>query len=172
METAVFRKQLSDIPLNQEAESYLKEIIQNLPQDLSPDRAGYYSLETEELLTKDAAERLAQHLKTCDKPVSFEDLRSGWNAILVDYHRHNNWNYPVQAQKPVKELTEDQKTARELWPYIWVMIQSMIILKTAVYYFGITGSADPSTSNTVMLVLAILTSFGTLGFFAWRKSRK
>lgn len=172
METAAFRKLLSNIPLNQEAESYLKEIIQNLPQDLSPDRGGYYSVETEELLIRDAAERLAQYLKTCDTPVSFEDLRSGWNAILVDYHRQNNWNYPVQAQKPVKELTQDQKTARELWPYIWVMIQSMIILKTAVYYFGINASADPSASNTVMLIIAILTSFGTLGFFAWRKSRK
>lgn len=171
META-FRKPLENVPLSEDAQAYLREIIINLPQDLAPDRSGYYSLETSEKLAQQASEKLAATLSSRPQPISFEDLRSAWTDILIDYHRNANWNYPTESKKPEKALTEDQKIRRELWPYIWVLIQSTILLKTLVYYFGINASADPSPENTIMLVLALLTSLGTLVFFAWRKSRK
>ncbi len=166
------RKPLSHLQLTQEARSFLGEMIRNLPQDFAPDRPGYYSHESRELLYAEAARRLAHRLSATSGSIDFAELRSAWTEVVVDYHRNNNWNYPVSEKKPEKILTQDQETARELWPYIWVLIQSGILLKTAVYYFGINSASEPSRVNTVMLVLALLISFGSLFFFAWRKSRK
>ncbi|ASD65070.1 hypothetical protein B9G79_16595 [Bdellovibrio bacteriovorus] len=171
MEATAFRTPLSGISLNKEAESYLKEIIQNLPQDLSPDRPGYYSHETKDLLLKDASERLALYLRGCPEPINFEDLRSGWNAVIVDYHRQNNWNYPTQPQKPEKKITQDQKIFKELFSYVWMMMRSLILLKTVVYYYGMHTATDPGTYHTVMLYGALLLLLANMVHFIWKKSR-
>lgn len=172
MNAEIFHQCLAQIPFDDEARSYLKEIIRNLPADLAPDGGGHYSKSTFHKLIKDAGDRLANLLSDCRTPVTYADLRDAWHVVMVDYHRQGNWGYPTQIEKPQKELTEDQKTARELWPYIWVLIQSSLLLKTVIMYFGIHASSEPTTQNTLFLAAALLTSAGTLIFFAWRKSRK
>lgn len=168
----IFKKILSPLQLNDEAQSYLKEIIQNLPQDLAPDRPGYYSHETNEKLYTEAAERLAQQLAAVSGTIGFAELRSVWTDIVVDYHRNNNWNYPVTDKKPEKILTQEQKTFREMWPYILIMTLGLLVLKTSFFYFGMHSAAAPSTTNTVMLVVTLVVFFGALGFFIWRKNKK
>lgn len=167
-----FKNTLSHLQLNEEARSYLKEIIQNLPQDLAPDRPGYYSHETIEKLYTDAGERLSRQLASASGIIGFEELRSAWTIVVVDYHRNNNWNYPVTDKKPEKILTQEQKTARELWPYILIMTLGLLVLKTSFFYFGMHSAAAPSTTNTVMLVVTLVAFFGALGFFIWKKNKK
>ena len=162
----------NDLNLTPEAQAYLGEIEKNLKSDLEAPSARYYSHETFDLLSQTAFEKLHAKLQALTGPIDLSALRQAWQEIVTDYYRSNNWGFQPQGEKPPKILTEDDKVRKELWPYIWVVIQSMIILKTVVYYFGIKSSDDPSTLNKVLLGLALGTSAFTLIFFAWRKSRK
>jgi hypothetical protein len=161
-----------DLNLTPEAQAYLREIEKNLKSDLAAPANLYYSHEVFEELSQTALKKLKTRLSQLSTPVDLEALRSAWRETVMDYYKSNNWGFQAQTIKPPRILTEDDKVRKELWPYIWVVIQSMIILKTVVYYFGIQASDDPSTLNKVLLCLALGTSAFTLIFFAWRKSRK
>lgn len=171
MEPTAFRTTLANISFDPEADSFLQEIIQNIPQDLSPDSPGYFSHETQELLLQDAGQRLAKLLSAAPQPVTFHDLRAGWDTVLVDYHRNNNWNYPTQSQKPEKILTQDQKNSRELFSYVWMMLRSLILLKTVVYYYGMHTATEPSTYHSVLLYVSLLLLLANMVYFVWKKSR-
>lgn len=158
--------------MDQEARSFLKEIETNLKQDFTPEPGTYFSNEDFDEIVTNAYSRLLKETESLDKPLRFADLREQWRKVVTEYHRSQHWGYRGQKEKPRKVLTEEQKTVRELWPYIWVVIQSMIVLKTIVYYFGIRTSNDPSPENKIFLILALGTSAFTLLFFAWKKSRK
>lgn len=162
----------SDLNLTPEAQAYLREIEKNLKSDLAAPSNLYYSHETFEQLSKAALEKLKQRLTPLAGPIELSVLRDAWHKTVTDYYQSNSWGFQPQATKPPKILTEDDKVRKELWPYIWVVIQSMIILKTIVYYFGIKSSDDPTPLNKALLGLALGTSAFTLIFFAWRKSRK
>lgn len=155
-----------------EAKAYVKEIEKNLKSDLAAPSGLYYSHETFALLGQTAFEKLQARLSGLSSPIELDVLRATWQDVVTDYYRSNAWGFQAQAQKPPKILTEDDLVRKELWPYIWVVIQSMIILKTIVYYFGIKSSDDPTPLNRALLALALGTSAFTLIFFAWRKFRK
>ncbi|MBO9668034.1 MAG: hypothetical protein J7501_14625 [Bdellovibrio sp.] len=165
-------KYLRGLPFEPEAERYLDVIESHFDHDFSTSGRGFFSLEDQTAIAEKAYSMAKQRLQTSPQPVTGEELRKVWSEVVTDFHRQNFWGFPTQMQKPKKELTEEQRTTRELWPYIWVMIQSGIILKTVVYYFGIQTSNDPTPEHIFYLVLALGTSAGTLIFFAWRKSRK
>lgn len=162
----------NDLNLTSEAQAYLREIEKNFKSDLAAPSNLFYSHETFDLLGQTAREKLKSRLLLLPAPIELAALRQAWHETVTDYYTSNNWGFTPQTAKPPKILTEDDKVRKELWPYIWVVIQSMIILKTIVYYFGIQASDDPSTLNKVLLCLALGTSAFTLIFFAWRKSRK
>lgn len=163
---------IEDYQWTPEAKAYLKEIDQNLKADFTPGSGLYYSHEDTEKLQNLAFEKLSQKLGDIHQsPIEFQKLRDAWSEVVTDYHRSQHWGFVGQTQKPPQVLTEQQQIRREMWPYIWVVIQSMIILKTIVYYFGIKSSDDPTIENKIYLGLALGTSAFTLIFFAWRKSR-
>lgn len=166
------QKYLHEIPLSVEAQNYLILIEKNLPQDFSTSGRGYFSSEDEVHIAEKAFALAKEKLTSLPAPISEDSLKKIWNEIVTDFHRSGFWSFTPQAKKPKAALTEDQKTQREMWPYIWVLIQSGIILKTIVYFFGLRASEDPTPENKIYLTLALGTSAGTLIFFAWRKSRK
>lgn len=163
---------LTQLSYTPEAQAYLKELEKNIKSDLAAPSGLFYSHETFAELSKAAYEKLYARLSTKNAPISLDILRTEWQEVVTDYYRSGCWGFQTQSQKPPKILTEDDLVRKELWPYIWVVIQSMIILKTIVYYFGIKSSDDPTPLNRALLGLALGTSAFTLIFFAWRKGRK
>jgi hypothetical protein len=158
--------------LEADAEKALTESLKNLKQDFSTSR-GFFTEADEASLREMALGKLDEELaKTSSVHKTAAEVRKGWNAIVTDFHRNNYWNFEPTFEKRPKVLTQDQKTFREMFPYVWAVIQSGIVLKTAVYYFGIRSSTDPSTENHIFLYLALATSAGTLIFFAWRNFHK
>jgi hypothetical protein len=136
--------------LEADAEKALTESLKNLKQDFSTSR-GFFTEADEASLREMALGKLDEELaKTSSVHKTAAEVRKGWNAIVTDFHRNNYWNF---------EPT-------------FAVIQSGIVLKTAVYYFGIRSSTDPSTENHIFLYLALATSAGTLIFFAWRNFHK
>jgi hypothetical protein len=157
--------------LDADAQKALTETQANFKQDFSTNR-GFFTEEDETALREMALEKLDQELmKLPTQNINAPELRQAWNTVVTDFHRNNYWDFQPTTEKRPKVLTEEQKTFREMFPYVWAVIQSGIILKTAVYYFGIRSSTDPSTENHIFLYLALATSAGTLIYFAWKNSR-
>ncbi|WP_413294369.1 hypothetical protein ACLSU7_04515 [Bdellovibrio sp. HCB185ZH] len=159
-------------PLDAEAQKALTETQSQFKQDFTTNR-GFFTEADETALRALALEKLDQELlKSGSAEVTASELRSAWNTVVADFHRNNYWDFQPTLEKRPKVLTQEQKTFREMFPYVWAVIQSGIILKTAVYYFGIRSSNDPSTENHIFLYLALATSAGTLIYFAFRHSGK
>lgn len=102
---------------------------------------------------------------------SRQDFLSAWSDVVRDFHR-NYWNERRLLKKEVKPKTEEQKIFWELFSYIWMLLQAALVTKTAVFYFGIRSTEDDSMEGKIYVILAILVSFGSLFFFAYRKSKK
>ncbi|WP_413587238.1 hypothetical protein [Bdellovibrio sp. HCB274] len=159
-------------PLSLEAQQALTESQKNFRDDFATSR-GFFTEEDEKALRALALEKLDQVLIQKDSAViSASELREAWHFVVADFHHHKYWGFNPTLKPRPKVQSEEKRIFLEMLPYVWVIIQSSIILKTAVYYFGIRSSNEPTTENRVYLILALLTSAGTLIFFAWRKSRK
>ncbi|WP_413578286.1 hypothetical protein ACLVWU_07065 [Bdellovibrio sp. HCB290] len=159
-------------PLSTESQQALIEAQKNFRDDFVTSR-GFFTEQDEKALRTMAFEKLDQVLlKSGSTSVTAQQLRETWNSVVADFHRNNYWGFKPTFEKRPKVQTEEKRIFKEMFPYIWVIIQSSIILKTAVYYFGIRSSNEPTTENRIYLILALATSAGTLIFFAWRKSRK
>lgn len=155
---------------NSDTDLEIREIAKNHLLDLSPPAGLYFSVETQDLITKEAAQRLAQAIpQTIAQPeLSKATL---WLQIVTDFHRGKNWGHQANLKaKPTGPLTQEQKVRRELFPYVWALVQAVVIMKAAVYYFGMQSSNEPSLQNDVLFAIALTISFGSLFVFAWRKS--
>lgn len=148
----------------------VQEIAKSHLLDLSPPAGLHYSVETQDQLTAEAARRLA--LAVSQSLNSEKSVNELWQDIATDFHRNNRWNFQAGLKtRPQRPPTQEQKVFRELLPYVWSLVQSVVIMKAAVYYFGMQSSNEPSTQNNVLFAITLTISFGSLFIFAWRKSR-
>lgn len=144
-----------------------KEIGAKVSADFKPNE-NFFSDEDLKAIMAKASQMVAYSTNSVDP----EELLKHWNHAVVDFHRNRYWGFTPQTKKPKRAPTEDQKIRKELFSYIWVFFQSMIVLKTAVYFFGLEYADKREPLNLFLLLAAIGTSFGSLIFFAYRKGRK
>lgn len=150
-----------------EAEPILKEIAQKAEADFKPfDR--FFQDEQLTTIVQQASEKTFAHIEKIDA----NEIRQKWSLVVVDFHRNQYWGHQPTSLKPKRPHSSEQKIRRELFSYIWVFFQSMIVLKTAVYFFGLEYADKREPINLFFLLAAITTSFSSLIFFAYRKSRK
>lgn len=142
-----------------------KEDLQNLSKnywtDLTAHLSFYFSNEDRLEMTKKAAELLMQN-KTSN---SFSEA---WKLVIVDFSKNQFWNYQPVVKKPVLAQTEEQKIFWKLFKYGWAFFQSMIVLKIAVYYFGLESASNPDQVSSIWVWIFFSISFSSLVFFAYR----
>ena len=129
--------------------------------DLTTHLHGYFSNEDRLLITKKAGNIFSQKIKTATPD-------QAWELVIRNFVENNYWNFKTINKKPPLKQTEEQKIFWTLFKYIWALVQSMIILKTAVYYFGIEGSNHPDQKSPLMVWLFFSLSASSLIFFAYR----
>lgn len=150
-----------------EGAEFLKELEESIAQDLWKSAGGAWSSSSENIFRDLAMKKLAAQVRG----ESRQDFLSAWSDVVRDFHR-NYWNERRLLKKEVKPKTEEQKIFWELFSYIWMLLQAALVTKTAVFYFGIRSTEDDSMEGKIYVILAILVSFGSLFFFAYRKSKK
>ncbi|MGZ6485994.1 MAG: hypothetical protein ACXWQQ_05645 [Pseudobdellovibrio sp.] len=140
----------------------LNAIAKNYWTDLTSHLSGYFSHADREKMTELAAQKLAARLNKGENPLA------AWPEIIRDFVAHQNWGFKTTRIKPVKKLTEDQKNSKTLFKYIWAFVQSMIVLKIAVTFFGLKSADNPNEYNPIWVWIFFGISVGSLGFFAYR----
>jgi len=150
----------------------LQTIAQDHLKDLSPTHGRHYASEVQDQITIEAARRFRQLvMNEMNSTLTDARLSELWRSIVTDFHRNANWGHkPELKSKPRSPLTHEQKISNELFPYVWALVQAVVVMKAAVYYFGMQSSNEPSFQNDIFFALALIISFGSLFIFAWRKS--
>jgi len=138
--------------------------IENLAATYWPDLTShlsfYFSNEDRLKITEKAASLLAQNKKD-------HDFTAAWKKVLLDFNKNNYWDFPPITKKPKVAQTEDQKIFWKLFKYSWALFQAMIILKIAVYYFGLESASHPDQVSSVWVWVFFGLSVGSLFFFAY-----
>jgi hypothetical protein len=141
-------------------------IAANYWKDMTTHLNFYFSHEAREEITIRAAKELARQVSEGTA------LTQAWQNVIRDFLQNNYWNQVQQSKKPVQKKTEEQKIFWKLFKYIWIVIQSTIILKIAIYYFGLEGASHPDQVNPNWVWLFFGFSVCSLGFFAYRNHKQ
>lgn len=150
-----------------EGADFLKDLESNISQDLWQSAGGAWSESSENIFRATAMEKLAKSVQGSTR----ENYQTAWNGVVRDFHQIY-WGEKRLLKKEKKPKTEEQKIFWELFSYIWMMLQATLVVKTAVFYFGIKSANEDSTEGKIYVTLAILFSFVSLFIFAYRKSKK
>ena len=146
-----------DIKFNE----YVEAIAKNHWVDLTAHLNTYFSNENRLQITKNAAELLSENLKNTV-------LVQAWPQVIRDFVQNNYWGFQNITKKPKIKQTEEQQIFWKVFKYIWAFVQSMFILKVAVYYFGLESAENPNQTSVIWVWLFFSISAGSLIYFAYR----
>lgn len=129
--------------------------------DLTGHLNTYFTNEDRLQITKKAAELLSENIKTTAQ-------EQAWPIVIRDFLQNNYWGFQSTTKKPKLKQTEEQQVFWKFFKYTWAFIQSMFIIKTAVYFFGIKAASNPDQVSIGWMWLFFTISAASLFFFAYR----
>lgn len=139
------------------------QIAENHITDLTP-MNGHFTPDTQDLLSAEAAKRWSERSRNV---TSTEDLRKLWGELAREFHRQSHWNFP-KVEKKVKRKKKENFAVT----MIITTFTSFVVSKCLVLWFGSHQLSDPSLGNQIGLILAVLSSFVTLFYFAFRNGKR
>ncbi|XGC80124.1 hypothetical protein ACES2L_12405 [Bdellovibrio bacteriovorus] len=154
--------------LSTEGQEFLKHLEKSIAQDLWQSAGGHWSSESIEFFRKTAMAKLSEFVRQ-DEEQSFP---KAWESVVRDFHGNQCWGETRLLKKEIKPKTEEQKTFWELFSYIWILVQAMLITKTAVFYLGIKAAEEGTSEGQIYVTLALVFSVLSLSWFGYRKYHK
>lgn len=144
---------------------FIEGLESSIASDLWQSAGGHWSSDSIEKIKNKAMKSFADQLTRTS------DIQDAWINVVRDFHIAH-WGEIPLLKKEKKPETKEQKIFWELFSYIWVLLQATLVTKTAIFYFGIKSAQDDDSSGRVYVVLAILFSFFSLGWFGYRRHKK
>lgn len=106
-----------------------------------------------------------------------------WSSIVTDFHRSGYWGFrllPKNHPSSKKPLSEEQVQTRDVRRFFWTAIQSLVIMKGIILYFGLNYAIEREAyyggRDTDFyawgLGISVFVSFGGLLLFAIRQGKK
>ena len=150
-----------DYPVHSDDDVYLDRLSQSYWMDLTSHLTFYFAEQQRSEITKKAANFFGDLVQS-------QPLDEAWKSVLRDFNQKNYWDFDHQIKKPKSAQTEEQKIFWKLFKYTWAFFQAMVILKIAVYYFGLESAVHPDQTNVGWVWFFFGLSFCSLVFFAYR----
>lgn len=144
-----------------ELHDYVVNIAKNYWLDLTAHLNTYFSNEDRLRITQKAAALLAAQLRS-------GKFETAWPKVIRDFLQNNYWGFRPVTKKPKVKKTEEQEIFWKFFKYTWAFVQSMFIIKTAVYFFGIEAAMHPGEMSIGWMWLFFAISTALLFYFAYR----
>jgi hypothetical protein len=139
------------------------EIAQNHMTDLAPTH-GHFTPETQDALSAEAARRWSQTV--AGRTLDASALRQAWGELARDFHSNNYWGHETVAKKVKRQKKPNIALSMMITTFV-----SFVGTKCLVLFFGSREINDPSAGNQIALIIAVMFSFGTLFYFAWKHTK-
>lgn len=151
-------------------DDYVNDVAKNYWSDLTTHLNTYFTNEDRLKITQKAAELLSENLKKVplDEISSKEARTEAWASAIRNFVQNNYWGFQSTTRKPKIKQTEEQQIFWKIFKYTWAFFQSMIVLKIAVYYFGLESASNPEETSVLWVWFFFSISVGSLAFFAYR----
>jgi hypothetical protein len=117
--------------------------------------------------------------------IALKRLEDGdaWPAIVTDFHRNGYWGFLLLSKNhPLlkKTLSEEQIQTRDVRRFFWTAVQSLLIMKGFILYFGLNYAIEREAFYGGRdkefyawgLGISVFVSFGALLLFAIRQGGK
>lgn len=115
--------------------------------------------------------------------VARKSAGEAWPAVVTDFHRSGYWGFRLLRKNhptSVKPATEEQIQSKDVRRFFWTAIQSLVIMKGIILYFGLNYAIEREAfyggrdKNFYAwgLGISIFVSFGGLLLFAVRQGKK
>lgn len=137
------------------------EVAQNYWLDLTAHLNTYFSNEDRLQITAKAAAKLSENLTEPSR-------QEAWANVVRDFLQNNYWDFQKIVKRPTKKKTEEQRIFWKFFKYTWAFVQSMFIIKTAVYFFGVEAARRPDELSIGWMWLFFAISTASLFYFAYR----
>ncbi len=158
---------------------FLRRLEDSIADDLWKSVGGHWSEASVSAFRHQAMAKLVE-LYSAEPQ---EGILNLWVKVVRDFHREAEaassgsmsgsvWGERRLEKKEKKPLTEEQKNSRRLFMYIWAMMQTAVVTKTAIFYFGLKSAEEGTTEGKIYVSLAIATTVVSLSFFAIRNYRE
>lgn len=138
------------------------ELAKNHLTDLQP-TSGYFTPETQDLLSLEAAKRWCEIAASTH---SRDEMNQKWSDVVRDFHANARWNFPV-----VRYKVKRKKKPNIAINMLWTAFSAFAVTKCLVLFFGSREVNDPSPLNDVLLIAAVLFSFGGVFYFAFKNGK-
>lgn len=160
------KKEFSDIFVQvcqheKQHNDFVAAIAKNYWSDLTTHLSTYFRNEDRLKITRKAAELLSENLKKAP-------AEQAWTLVIRDFLEKNYWGFQQIIKKPKEKLTQEQEIFWKIFKYAWAFFQSMIVLKIAVYYFGLESAQNPAQTSVLWVWFFFSISVSSLVFFAYQ----
>ncbi len=162
----IFRQQQENASPTQIA--FIESLESTIADDLWKSAGGHWSLASQQFFREKSLRHLAL---ASDAQETAESLNLKWTEIVRDFHQ-NYWGEKRLPKAEKKVLTDEQKISRELFSYILLLLQTTLVTKTLVLYFGLHSSDSTESSLTFWLILTACFSLSSMSYFIYRQHRK
>lgn len=110
------------------------------------------------------------------------EAEQAWREVVVSFHRGSYWGYRRLSKQNIATKvrpTEEQVRNQTVRRFFWTAIQSLVIMKGVIMYFGLNYAMEREAfyggANTSFygwgLAVSVSISFGGLIWFAIKNSR-
>lgn len=137
------------------------KLSKNYWSDLTSHLSFYFSNEDRWTMTHKAALMLKSGVEN-------KSQDEAWKDVLRNFNENNYWGFQPVDRKPKVGQTEDQKIFWKLFKYVWALIQSMIVLKFAVTFFGVNAANNPDQISVAWVWIIFGLLVASLAFFVYR----
>lgn len=167
----------------------LKQILNEYESDLAPTH-GYFTQGDFDQICSKALQEFFKKLQKYDLAnLDEEEIRASWAEVLSKFQK-NYWGFkkyqekptmyrpPKKLNLPMKALSEIPKkispkiSYKDMFFYIWSVIQSWILIKALILVYGNDLAKDDSIQNRIIFGAIIIFSYGSLFFFVWLRRKK
>lgn len=146
-------------------DTYVNNMAPSYWLDLTVHLQTYFTDEDRLQITKKAADLFAEKLDTASDTLTPEQA---WQQVILSFVQNNYWDFQTIAKKPKIKKTEEQEIFWKFFKYTWAFIQSIFIIKAAVYFFGLEAASHPEQISIGWMWLFFAISVSSLIFFAYR----
>lgn len=133
------------------------EIMSEARTDLSSHITGDFSPEDWSRILREAEGRFRRRLEQGERPAS------AWSAVVLEFHRENNWGFRADYSRPRRKKNGDLGLG-----LVWMTFSAFVLTLMALAWLGQNYTASDDPKDAFWFFVALGAAIFNFVYFLWR----